>query len=358
MPRKRKPVDWRRYTAHVRRAERKLARKRHPLVATIAGTLVLGIAGALFAQAVGVSVAAGLRDLGGSLVSSLPQSEDSDLVLGEAPVTVSTAPILDTLPEFLKESQLVFQGRVPGFALRPNSVISLALNGKLLTTLTIAPDGRFGGVPLQLQDGPNVIQATLLEGTTEIAATSHTVVVDRTAPELTIVRPAAGARILGDEVIVEGKTEAAADVIVNDRALRPNPDGTFTERLLASPGPLTLVILVRDRAGNETKTEISLTVSEQQAPTAGLVLAVSVDRALVKPGETVIAEIHSIKDGQLHPDLAVTLQVGVVTIGTYRTDSNGTARVGFAAPNHEVENVTVLVLGGGASARTTFTVAN
>ena len=60
---------------------------------------------------------------------------------------------------------------------------------------------------------------------------------------------------------------------------------------------------------------------------------------------------------KLKADLAVTLQVGVVTIGTYRTDSTGTVRRGFAAPNHEVEAAAVVVLAGGTSARATLTVA-
>lgn len=354
--RKRRPVDWRRYTAHVRKAEKKLARRRHHFIATIVGSIVLGIAGSFFAQAVGVSLLAGLQDLGGSLVSALPQNEDSELVVGERPVTVSTAPILDTLPEFVKVNEFTFEGRVPAFALKPDSIISLALNGKLLTNLTISPDGRFGGVPLQLQDGPNIIEATLLEGTTEIASTSHTVVVDRAGPALSIVRPVTDATIVGDEVIIEGKTEAGADVTVNDRALRPNPDGTFTERILAAPGPLNLVIIAKDRAGNETKTEILVTVEEGQAGAQGLTLAVSLDRTLVKPGQTVTAEIHAIQDGQLRPDVPVTLQVGVITIGTYRTDASGVARISFAAPSHEAEDVTVIVLGGGTSGRATFSV--
>jgi hypothetical protein len=349
-------VDWRRYTAHVRKAEKKLARRRHPFVATVVGSVILGIAGSFFAQAVGVSILAGLEDLGGSLVSALPQNEDSELVIGETPVTISTAPILDTLPEFVKVNALTFEGRVPAFALKPESVISLSLNGKLLTNLTIAPDGRFGGVPLVLQDGPNIIQATLIEGTTQIAATSHTVVVDREAPKVTIVRPTELQAIEGDEIIIEGSTEAAADVTINDRALRPNPDGTFTERVLALPGPFKLVIVARDKAGNETKTEINVTVTEARPGAAGLTLAVSLDRAVVKPGQTVIAEVHAIQDGQLRPDVPVTLQVGVITIGTYRTDASGVARISFAAPNHEAEDVAVIVLGGGASGRATFSV--
>jgi hypothetical protein len=356
VPRKRQPVDWREYAAHVRRAERKLGRRRHPLAATIAGSVVLAVAGSFFAQAVGVGIGAGVRDLGRSIVSTLPGDRNEDLVLGETPVTVSIAPILDSLPEFLKASVLLFEGRVPSFAVRAESSIAISLNGRILTTLQVAPDGRFGGIPITLQDGPNTIEATLLEGSTEIAATSHTVVVDRVAPELKIVRPEPGATVEG-EVIVEGSTEAAADVTVNDRALRPNPDGTFTERIVAPPGPLALTIVARDRAGNETKTELTIIVGEAVVPTAGLVIAVSLDRALVKPGDTVVAEIHAIHDGQLKPDLAFTLQVGVITIGSYRTDASGTARVGFAAPNHEVEDVAVVILGGGTSARASFTVA-
>lgn len=356
VPRKRQPVDWREYAGHVRRAERKLGRRRHPLAATIVGSVVLAVAGSLFAQAIGVGIGAGVRDLGRSIVSTLPGELNEDLVLGETPVVVSTAPILDSLPEFMKANELLFEGRVPAFAVRPTSSIVISLNGKLLSTLQIAPDGRFGGIPITLQDGPNTIEAALVEGTSEIASTSHTVVVDRVAPELKIVRPAADGTVEG-EVIVEGQTEAGADVTVNDRAVRPNPDGTFTERLVAPAGPLTLTIVAKDRAGNETKTGLTITVAQAKAPTAGLALAVSIDRALVKPGQTVVAEIHAIQDGQLKADLAFTLQVGVITIGSYRTDASGTARVGFAAPNHEVEDVAVVVLGGGTSARATFTVS-
>lgn len=356
-PRRRKPVDWRRYATHVQRAERTLQRRRHPFLLTIAGTVVLALMGSLFAQAVGVGLGKGLEDLGGTLVQAIPKSQDSDLVLGETEVTVSTAPILDTLPEFVKVNEMVFEGRVPAFALKPDSSISLSVNGKLLTTIAIRPDGRFGGIPLTLQDGTNVIEATLVEGTKEIAATSHTVVVDRTAPELKIVRPSKGESVEGDEVIVEGSTEPGADVTVNDRALRPNPDGSFTERLLAAPGSFAVTIVAKDRAGNETKAQLTVTVTEKTSPATGLTLAVSLDRALVKPGESAVAEIHALQDGRLLADLPVTVQVGVVTVGTYRTDANGTVRVGFNAPNHEVEDLSVVVLGGGTTARASLTVA-
>jgi hypothetical protein len=356
--RTRAPVDWRRYARYVRRAQAKLPRREHPVAVTLAASLVFAVAGSLVAQAIGVGIGTGIGDLGRSIVSTLPQAREADLVLGETQVTVSAAPILDPLPEFTKTNEVRVSGKVPGFAVLPDRAISLALNGRPLSTLAVGTDGRFGPAAVTLPDGTSTLQFALVQGTTEIATTSHTIVVDRVAPQLTIVRPKAADTVEGTDLIVEGKTEAGADVTVNDRALRPNPDGTFTERLVVSPGALKIAVVAKDKAGNETKSEISITVKEKsQSSTAGTALTVKLDRTTVKPSESVIAEIRATDGGAPKAGLAVTLSVGVITIGTYKTDADGVARIGFAAPNHEVEDVAVVVLGGGTSARATLTVA-
>ena len=150
-----------------------------------------------------------------------------------------------------------------------------------------------------------------------------------------------------------------AEVTVNDRALRPNPDGTFTERLTPPVGPLDLTILAKDKAGNETKMQLSLTVKQStQTTTAGIALGVSLDRTKVRPGETIVARILATQDGKPKADLAVTLQVGVFTVGTYKTDANGIANIGFAAPDHEADDVAIVVLGGGVAGRATLTVSS
>jgi hypothetical protein len=120
---------------------------------------------------------------------------------------------------------------------------------------------------------------------------------------------------------------------------------------------MMIVVVAKDRAGNETKTELTVNVVEAKTPTTGLAFAISLDRALVKPGETVVAEIHAVQDGVLRADLPITVHVGIQTLGTFRTDANGFARVVFAAPRQEIESVAVVVLGGGATGRATFTVA-
>ena len=77
----------------------------------------------------------------------------------------------------------------------------------------------------------------------------------------------------------------------------------------------------------------------------------------MRPGETVVAKIIAAENGIAKADVAVTLQVGVFTVGTYKTDASGVAIVGFAAPDHEIDDVAVVVLGGGTSARATLTVS-
>jgi hypothetical protein len=360
-PRKRRrtPVDWRRYATHVRRAQKRLPRYEHPLAVRLAISLVFTVAGIALLQALGVRVGSGFADLGAEIVGALPKAQEGELVLGETTVTVSAAPILEGIPDFTKTNQLPITGRVPSFfAVRPERKILLSLNGRVVGTYPIATDGRFGGAPVTLPDGPSTVTATLVEGATEIASTSHTVVVDRVPPVLSITRPKANDTVDGPDIIVEGKTEAGADVSVNDRALRPNPDGTFTERLTAAPGLLALTIVARDKAGNETKTELSITVKQSSQTTiAGTALTVTLDRTKVRPGETVVAKVVATDSGKPKADLAITLQVGVITLGTYKTDSTGVANIGFAAPDHEVTDVAVVVLGGGASARATLTVS-
>lgn len=356
-PRRRKPVDWRRYSKHARTARLKLPRYEHPLILTAALSLLFTLGGIQILQALGVGIGSELKDLGAQIVGSLPKAQEAQLVLGEREVTISVAPILEGMPDFTKTNELPIVGRVPSFAVAAARQIAIAVNGRNVGTYAIGADGRFGGAPITLQDGQNTVTATLVEGATVVASTSQTVVVKHTPPTLTITRPKNGDTVDGPDVIVEGKTEAGADVTVNDRALRPNPDGTFTERLTPTAGPLSLTIVARDKAGNETKTQVSVTVKQPTQATAGTVLVVTIDRAKVRPGETVVAKIVATASGLPKADVAVTLQVGVFTVGTYKTDASGIAIVGFAAPDHEIDDVAVVVLGGGTSARATLTVS-
>lgn len=354
---RRRPVDWRRYAERVATARVRLPRYEHPLLVSLAFSLLFAVAGMSLLGAVGSRSRASIQQIGGTVAGALPQGKgEAKIDLGEQRFTVSAAPVLDPLPEFTRSDKITVAGKVPSFAALAGRQVEITLNGTLVGAVPFAADGRFTSRELTLPDGASTISARLVEGTSEIAVASASVVVDRVAPALSITRPRAGETVDTD-VVIEGRTEPDAEVTVSGRALRPNPDGVFTDRLSAPVGPLTLQIAAKDKAGNETKTALAITVRQATAaPAAGIALGVTLDRTRVRPGETVVVKAIATEGGRPRADLAVTLQVGVFTVGTYRTDATGVATIGFAAPDHEADDVSVVVLGGGTAARATLQV--
>ena len=86
------------------------------------------------------------------------------------------------------------------------------------------------------------------------------------------------------------------------------------------------------------------------------VVTVTLERARVRPGEIVVAQIRVTENGIPKIGTRVTLSVGVITIGSFATDGSGNARFGFAAPPNEGD-APVIVFAAGGSGSTTLTVA-
>src|SRR5262249_17803568 len=127
--RRRKPVDWRRYSKQARVARRKLPRYEHPLILTAALSLTFTILGIQILQALGVGMGSGIKDLGSQIIGSLPKTQEGPLVLGEREVVISVAPILEGIPDFTKTNDLQVTGRIPSFAVAADRKIAIALNG-------------------------------------------------------------------------------------------------------------------------------------------------------------------------------------------------------------------------------------
>jgi glucodextranase-like protein len=303
---------------------------------------------------VSAAIGAGAEDFTtrlGELFPTLQGSKPIDLPAGGGTVTAEA--VAQGLPDFTKDPALVLNGRVPNFG-GGGRTVEVSLNTQLEATLTPDTTGAFT-TPLTLRDGPNAIALTLLSGTDVVATTSYTVVLDRQPPALTILSPKNGEIITGSSVVVTGKAEAGATIVVNDRTIVPAPDGSFTESFPYAPGDLQMTVIARDRAGNETTVKTSVTL---RAPTsaATLVLTVTLDHTTVKPGAQVLATIRLTANGLPKLGESVTLSVGVITIGSAVTDASGTARIAFAAPPNEGD-ASVVVLANGATGRATLTVA-
>ena len=317
-------------------------------VMVLLGVIVL----ARIVATIGMGVDALGRDLTSALSSAFPQvSQPLDL---ERSSSVQHEPIVDQLPAFTSTPSVVLQGHLPSFALGPDRQVEIALNGAVVARMDPDAAGRFAQ-QLTLRDGENTVVITLLERSTVISTTSATSVLDKTPPTLSIVRPTNGETIQGETVVVEGKTEPGARVTVNERVVAAAPDGTFSESFTAAPGAVPIEVITRDQAGNETKTKIDVLVRAQAAQ-AGQRIAVSLDRTKVRPGEPVVADITVLENGRPKANASVTLFVGVFEVGTSRTSSNGSVKVGFAAPTTEGE-ISVVAIASSGSARATLTVA-
>lgn len=333
----------------------KLERQRPPAYFT-AGVLAVALIFVIaMAPRLGSAVASAAEELGARLAEAFPALEGSKPIeLPSGGGTVS-ADISVSLPDFTRDPQVKVAGRVPGFAQAEGRMVEITVNGALLASLAPDQAGAFSA-NVDLRDGPNAIAVALVSGKEIIAHSSYTVVLDRQPPALALTSPAANARVEGPTVTVAGKTEAGSTVTIDGRTIVTAQDGSFTDRFTATPGALTISVVARDRAGNETTVKTPLTVV---APTQTVPLAVSVilDFVKVKPGQVVTAQIFVTSNGQPKANEQVTLSVGVITIGSARTNSVGMASIGFAAPPNEGDAAVVVLASGGASGRATLTVA-
>lgn len=352
---RRAPVPADRYRHAVHQARTRLPQARRlPLVArVVCWCLLLGGAGTIAVRAAG-GLTAVAGDVGSFAADLIPAARGIDIPPSDAGAIIATAPILDATPDFVATPALLVQGRVPSFAISAGQRLRVTVNDGPAVSAPIDANGHFAA-PVSLRDGPNAVVVALLAGQEIVSTTTRTIVLDRLPPSLSIAKPKSGAVIDGPTILVEGKAEPYAVVTVNDRFVVVGADGSFSEAFTAPFGPLSITVLARDRAGNETRSVAAVTVRDR--PVVGtLSLFVALDKPTVKPGGTVVATVTVSDPSGPRADVVVSLSVGVVPIGTAKTDQVGKATISFAAPSSEAI-AQVVVLGGGVSGSAILTVS-
>ncbi|HYV22460.1 MAG TPA: hypothetical protein VEN31_07370 [Candidatus Bathyarchaeia archaeon] len=343
-----------RYRAIARGAGARVPARPRWIDAALVGALaiVLLIAVPRAAAAVG----AGFEQVLASVQSAIPllQGRGSiDLPAGGSS-SVGAAPIADSLPAYTREPQLQLTGKVPSFAVQSGRSVQIVLNGAVVTTTALDPSGAFSAT-LALKDGANSVGVALVADRDVVAASSYTVVLDRTPPTLTVAQPAAGSTVDAKNIVVSGTTETGSTITVNGRMVVPAPDGGFTDSFTASAGSVPITIVARDRAGNETTQKVTVVAQQVTPTTTTATVTVTLDKATARSGQGVLATIYVVGTTGPRAGVLVTLSVGVVQIGTAVTDGTGTARITFVAPAAEGD-VSVVVLGAGSSGRASLTI--
>lgn len=352
---RRSPVPADRYRRAVRLAQTRLPRRRRlPLIVAILCWSLLLTGAAAIAVRAGGGLAAIAGDVGSFAADLIPAARESDIPPSDAAGVIAPAPLLDATADFVATPALLIQGRVPSFAITAGQRLQVKVNDGPAISAPIDANGHFAA-PIILKDGPNAVVVALLAGGEVAATTTRTIVLDRLPPSLSLAKPKSGDAIDGSAVSVEGKAEPYAVVTVNDRMVFVGTDGSFSESFSAPAGPLAITVVARDRAGNETRSVATVTVRDRVV--AGtLTLFVALDKPTVKPGATVVATITLSDPSGPRADTTVSLSVGVVPIGTTKTDQVGKATISFAAPSSE-SVAQVVVFGGGVSGSAILTVA-
>jgi hypothetical protein len=349
--RPRVPRETYRATARSVGIARRLRRRRAVLDATIlaVATAFLLVTGPI----IGTAISDGVRQITSS-VGGISQLGSGQIELPSGGGNVTSAePVANGLPDFTRDAQLQLSGRVPSFAFATGRSVEIVLNAAVIANAPLDDTGTFAA-QLTLKDGANAIGLTLLSGKDVISRSAYTVILDRQPPTLDVIGPVNGSTVDGPNVVVQGKTEVGATVTVNGRTIVPGQDGSFSETFTPPVGPVAITVVARDRAGNETTAKSNVTLKSAVATTT--LVTVSLDKTKVKPGEIVVAQIRVTENGIAKVGTLVTLSVGLFTVGSFATDSSGSARFGFAAPPNEGE-AAVFVFAAGQSGRTTLTVA-
>ncbi|HYU81794.1 MAG TPA: hypothetical protein VFA31_03550, partial [Candidatus Polarisedimenticolia bacterium] len=161
------------------------------------------------------ALGAGVEQLIAQVQSAIPLLQGSGSI--ELPAggstSVGAAPIADSLPAYTRDPQLQLTGRVPSFAVQAGRSVQFVLNGAVVATTLLESSGSFNAT-LTLKEGPNVIGVALIADRDVVAASSYSVVLDRTPPTMTVSQPTAGSTVDAKNIVVTGTTEPGSTITV------------------------------------------------------------------------------------------------------------------------------------------------
>ena len=353
-PRRRDPVSRDRYRAIARGAGVRAPVRPFRLHVALAVTLC--VAALIVPPRAAAAVGAGLEQIVASIQSAVPllQGRGSiDLPAGGS-TSVGAAPIADSLPAYTRDPQLQLTGKVPSFAVQAGRSVQFVLNGAVVATTLLDPSGAFNAT-LALKEGANSIGVALIADRDVVAASSYSVVLDRTPPTMTVTQPTPASTVDAKNVVVVGTTEPGSTITVNGHIVVVSPEGAFTDSFSATAGSVPITVVARDRAGNETTQKLTV-IGQEATQTVGVTVTVALDKSTARAGQGVLASILVFGPTGARAGVPVTLSVGVVPMGTATTDATGIARIPFVAPATEGET-SVVALAAGTSGRASLTIS-
>lgn len=201
--------------------------------------VIVSVIIAFFLFSFGIGVLSGFADVLNKIFNN-----DSENTNAKEPAQM---PILDSLPDATSSSKL----KVSGFAFGAKKVFFF-VNGEKSGEAEVSAD-KFSFENLTLKEGINEINAKSLSSDQVESdfSKSYSVILDRTAPELTVESPSDGQTFSGtNRISVKGKTEKDAQVYAGGFLANVNPEGNFEVFVPLIEGDNEIEVKAIDVAGN------------------------------------------------------------------------------------------------------------
>ncbi len=221
---------------------------------------------------------AGVSSVGGTFVAEAVLTKEGENIItieaidalkNEAIATITV--YLDTLPPELritsppdnfitKSSSVELRGRTePGATVTINEEeVDVDEYGVFTATLPLDFDGEHSFNIVAWDEAWNYAEEIIL-----------TVFRD-TSVVLNLAEPKNGLKVSRGNITVRGSVEPGATVTINGNSVNVRPDGSFTTEMLLNKGPNTIVVAVRDKAGNTAQVELTVTRVEPSSGGGGL----------------------------------------------------------------------------------------
>lgn len=183
--------------------------------------------------------------------------EEEEVNNGARDTLPPAPPIIDPLPEATNSAVLEVVGRAEA-----SSELGLFLNGEEIEKVVVGDSGNFKIGDIGLEEGDNIIFALAgdMAGNVSQESVRQTIILDKTPPELEIEFPKDGQSFSGDEreIIIKGKTEDSAVIAINERKVVVDLEGDFEAAYSLADGTNSIIIIAKDKAGNQTKEELGV----------------------------------------------------------------------------------------------------
>jgi len=176
----------------------------------------------------------------------------------EANDTVAPAPPrLQPMVEATDSAQISLKG----FA-ESGSTVKVSRGNEEISEVLVDKDGQFTVSEITLKTGENKFKAQAVDsgGNQSKFSPTITIVLDTTAPSLSISQPEEGQEFFDEEkeILIAGETEEGINLRVNSFYTPVDSEGNFAKRLELDEGENEIKIIATDRAGNTS--EANLTV--------------------------------------------------------------------------------------------------